>query len=170
MIGFLLRRSICVVLLLPLLAACGLGGDRDLQLPTPEEAASRYGAGVAVELRGNLLEVRAPMTPEQLERGGTLWARSGPYFYLFSTATRDLFVEYPDLAAVRVITETEGGEEVARAELLRDAIAEPRWREALGLAALAQQEGTRRPRRLEEMIYFGEDYTQYEYNPEFAGQ
>ncbi len=162
-------RRCSVLLLLLLLASCG-GGERALELPTPEEAASRYGAGVAIDLRGNLLEVRAPMTAEQLERGGTLWARAGPYFYLFSTATRDLFVEYPDLAAVRVVTETEAGEEVARAELLRDTISEPRWRQALGLAALAQQEGTRRPRRLEEMIYFGEDFAQYEYNPEFAGQ
>ncbi|MBA2243661.1 MAG: hypothetical protein H0W11_01805 [Gemmatimonadetes bacterium] len=170
MIKFRPLRLRLILLVLPLLASCGLGGDRDLQLPTNEEAASRYGAGVAVELRGNLLEVRAPMTAEQLERGGTLWARGGPYFYLFSTATRDLFVEYADLAAVRVVTETAAGEEVARAELHRDAIAEPRWRQALGLSALAQQEGTQRPRRVEELIYFGEDYTQFEYNPEFAGQ
>jgi hypothetical protein len=138
-------------------------------LPDPDAVAERYGGAAEVEVRGNLLQVQVPVAPESL-RGGAIWARSGPYFYLFSPPTRDLFVEYPDLAAIRVVTVAPGGEEVARAELRRDALTEVRWREALYRSAVAQRDGTERPRALEELRYFGEDHTEFRYNPEFAGR
>lgn len=140
-------------------------GPRDL--PTSDAAAASYGEEVEAEVRGNLLELRIEMSDE-LMRGGEIWARGGPYFYLFSTATRDLFVEHPDLAAVRAITVDPEGNEVARATLLRDRLSEFRWREALAIGALAQQEGTERPRRIEQLIDLGEEITEYSYNSEAA--
>jgi predicted small lipoprotein YifL len=156
-------------MLLLLLAGCGLGADRPLQMPDAADAAERYGAGAEAEVRGNLLEVRLAMSQELL-RGGGLWVRSGPYFYLFSPPTRDLFAEYPDLAAIRVVMHTPGGEEVARAELRRDALTEPRWREALFRSAVAQRDGTERPRTLEDLTFFGEDHTDFRYSPEYVRQ
>jgi predicted small lipoprotein YifL len=160
--------AVAIAVALVGIAACG-DGDRDFRLPPADSAAAAYGEAVEAEASGNLLEVRIEMA-EDMVRGGRIWARSGPYFYLFSPPTRDLFRAYPDLAAVRVVTLTPRGEEIARAELRRDALSDPRWTEALGRSAIAQRDGTERPRALEELTFFGEDHTEYRYNPEFAGQ
>ena len=108
------------VLLGPLLFLPGCQ-EQDLTVPTAEEAAEYYTAvtDLSVEMAGNVAEVTVVQSTAQLRRGGSLWARVGPYIYLFSDATRDLFVDFPGLAAVRVITTTSGGTEVARATLLR---------------------------------------------------
>jgi hypothetical protein len=163
------RVPLVLTLLLGLLVGCGLGGERELLLPDEAEVAERYGGGAEAEVRGNLLEVRIAMAEQHL-RGGGIWARSGPYFYLFSPPTRDLFAEYPDLAAVRVVTRTPRGQEVARAELRRDALTEVRWREALYRSAIAQRDGTERPVTLQDLTFFGEDHTDFHYNPEFVGR
>lgn len=163
------RQALGLLLGLLALAACGPRGERALQLPDAQRAAESYGEAAEATLRGNLLEVRIPIADELL-RGGPIWARSGPYFYLFSPPTRDLFTEYPDLAAVRVVTVAPDGREIARAQLLRDALSEVRWREALARSALAQQQGTERPSTLEALTQFGEDHTEFEYNPDFAGR
>jgi hypothetical protein len=152
-----------------LVSACDLGREREIRLPDPAEAAARYGPAAEAALSGNLLEVRMVMAESLLSRGGVIWARSGPYFYLFSPPTQELFTEYPDLAAVRVVVVTEDADEVARAQLVRDALNEPRWRQALRLSAVAQQTGTERPRTLEELTYFGEEHTEFRYDPEYAG-
>jgi hypothetical protein len=158
-----------VVLLVLFFAACN--GDRELVLPDPEAAAARYSPAAEAEIRGNLLQVTIPMPAEVLRRGGAIWAQSGPYFYLFSPATRELFQEYPDLVAIRVVTLADPeGEEVARADLHRETLSEVRWREALARSAVAQRDGTERPGTLLALIRFGEDRTDFEYNPEYAGE
>jgi hypothetical protein len=156
--------------LLLLIPACDLLRERPLVLPDADDAAARYSPEATAEVRGNLLQITIPMDAEILRRGGAVWARSGPYFYIFSPATQALFFEYPDLAAVRVITMTEDGEEVARADLHRDTLSEVRWREALARSALAQRDGTDRPSTLLALTRFGEDNTEYEYNPTYAGE
>jgi predicted small lipoprotein YifL len=162
------RGLLLAVALLLLAAACGRDGA--WELPDPGDVAPRYGTDARAELRGNLLEVQVPMEEAVVRRGGTIWARGGPYFYLFSPPTRDLLVEYPDLVAVRVVTTTIEGTEIARAMLRRDAFTEGRWQEALGRSALAQRDGTARPRAIEEMVVWGERYTEFDYNPEFVGR
>jgi hypothetical protein len=162
-------RASGALLLVLLVIAGGCGPQPDGTLPDPAAAAQLYGDHVDAEVRGNLLELRIPIA-EELFRGGPIWARSGPYFYLFSPPTRDLFADFGGLAAIRVVTLTPGGEEVARAELRRDALTEPRWREALYRSAIAQRDGTERPRALEELTNFGEDHTEFHYNPEYVGR
>lgn len=159
-----------VLALLLLVSACDLLRERQLVLPAADEAAARYSPTAQAEVRGNLLQVTVPMDAEVLRRGGSIWARSGPYFYIFSPATRELFLEYPDLAAVRVVTMTEDGEEVARADLHRETLSEVRWREALARSALAQRDGTDRPSTLLALTRFGEDNTDFQYNPTYAGE
>lgn len=144
----------------------------DLSLPSIEIVDSIYRAhGVRiteVEFNGNVLEVRAVQPVEQLQRGGSLWARVGPYVYLFNPATRDLFEGYPGVAAVRAITETRNGTEIARARLLRDALNELSWRRAINSMSAAVTQGTGRPRRIEELVVFGEGVTDHEYNPRYV--
>ena len=145
------------------LAGCGAGEDRPLELPDPAVAAAAYGDSLAGAVRGNVFELRVPISPELL-RGGTIWARGGPFFYLFSRDTQELFLQYPDLAAVRVVTEDQAGEEIARALLQRGELSEFEWDRALQLGAVAQQQGTERPRRIEELIEWGEEHTVFEYS------
>jgi hypothetical protein len=161
-------RLTAVVALTVLAASCGAAGEG--QLPDPQAAAARLAPGAEGELRGNVLEVRIVL-PEQVVRGGgAIWARGGPYFYLFSVPMRDILVEHPGLAASRVVTTTEDGTEIARAMLRRDTFSEGRWQEALARSALAQRDGTTRPRAIEEMVIWGERFVEFEYNPEFVGR
>jgi hypothetical protein len=142
-------------------AACA-GGKHELALPAAGAAQARYGDDVAAAMNGNVLELEIPLSAELL-RGGEIWERGAPYLYLFSTATRDLFTEYPGLAAVRATALAPDGKVVATALLLRETLTETRWKHAIALAAVAQQQGTTRPRALEELIYWGDDHTEHEY-------
>ena len=101
-------------------------GVLDRSAPAPPEAeavaplyASHSGVR-SVELNGNVVEVRVAQPMRHMERGGSLWARVGPYVYVFAPATRDVFETFPGVAAVRVITILPNGDEVARATLARD--------------------------------------------------
>lgn len=149
-------------------AAVACEGEPDpLVMPPETEVAAAYGEAAIADVSGNLLRVTVPMPPG-FERGGTLWARSGPYFYLFTTATRDLLFAYPDVSAVEVVATTEEGEEVARARLLRGELNEITWPRAIAYASQAQTEGTESPRHVDRLVRYGEDVTEYEYNPEFV--
>lgn len=149
------------------LAACQA---EELAVPTGEEAAAYFAAvpSASVEMSGNVAEVTVTQPASQLRRGGSLWARVGPYIYLFSDATRSLFTDFPGLAAVRVITETAGGTEVARATLARNTLNDLTWRRALNVAGLARRDGTERVTLLEDLVEWGEDRTEFEYNPRYV--
>ena len=165
-------RGVATVLAATLAAgACDQLLRRELPLPTAEEARAFYAnaSGVTdVELNGNVVEVRVRQPLDQLRRGGSLWARVGPYIYLFTPGTRDLFDEYPGVAAVRVITISPGGTEIARATLLRETMNDILWRRSLSLLSHALHEGTRRPSRLEDLVNWGESHTEYVYNPTYV--
>lgn len=145
------------------LAACDPGDNSEWLLPDPERVTTWFGEGTEASISGNVLEIRGSVDPDHLRRGGRIWARSGPYFYLFNVHVHNLFEEFPDLAAVRAITRTADGQEIARATLVRAEFPEPRWREALARSSLAQSQGTENPRNIERLIQFGEDHTRFEY-------
>ena len=159
--GFLLPA------MLSLSAAACAGGDAPSVLPDEATIEAAYGGEAEAEVSGNLVRLTVRM-PEGFERGGTLWAKSGPYFYLFTTATRDLFAAYEDLAALEVSAVTDEGEEVARARLLRTDLNAITWRRALAYAAQAQTEGTESPRHVDRLVRWGEDVAEHEYNPDFV--
>ena len=140
--------------------------SREPVLPEPGSVATWFGEGTEARLSGNVLEIRGAVDPEYLRRGGSLWRRSSPYFYLFNPRIRDVLTEYPDLAAVRAITLDGSGEEVARATLHARSLNEYEWRDALALATLAQREGTEHLRRIDALIRFGEEKTEYRYSDE----
>lgn len=142
----------------------------DTTLPPMDSVAAMYAeSGVDGELRfsGNVLEVVVDQPADQLRRGGPLWARVGPYIYLFTPGTRDILQRYPGIAAIRTITRT-NGTEVARALLVRDTLNEYSWPRVINAMSSAVTEGTARPTRMEQLVEFGEQYTQYEYNPDYV--
>lgn len=126
-------------------------------------------AGVqSVEMNGNVVELRVSQPMRHVERGGSLWARVGPYVYLFAPSTREVFETFPGVAAVRVITVLPGGDEVARATLARDRLSDIRWRRSLNILGIALRDGQESPRRLEELTEWGEEHTEFNYNPDYV--
>lgn len=155
------------------LAGCiGLVGCAEVDLSVPDaaqvEAAYLYGGGLTATMNGNVAEVTIVQSTQDLRRGGTLWAKVGPYVLLFTEETESLFRDFPGLAAVRAVTVTHGGTEVARALLTRDELNGITWQRAKNIAGLARRDGTRRPSLLEDLVEWGEDHTTYEYDPQFS--
>lgn len=150
--------------LLPALFAGGCK-ERDLTLPRATDVEAHYTTErpISVEMNGNVAEVTVFQSPDHLRRGGTLWAKVGPYVFLFTEGTRDLFVEYPGLAGVRVITKAPGGDEIARALLERDELTSVTWRRALNIAGRARRDGTEKVTLLQDLVRWGEDHTTFEY-------
>lgn len=157
---------------LVLIAALAVGGcqDAELVVPTASEVDSYYDISFpnTVEMSGNVAVVTVTQPADQLRRGGPIWAKVGPYIYLFSEATRDLFFDYDGLAAVRVLTRSPSGVTVARATLPRDALNAITWKRALNISGHARRSGTERLTLLEDLIDWGEDHTDFEYNPDYA--
>jgi hypothetical protein len=60
------------------------------------------------------------------------------------------------------------GVEIGRATLLRDELSDVLWRRTLNLLGHALREGTARPSRLEDLAEWGEEHTEYRYNPEYV--
>jgi len=168
-VGCLRLRATLLPLVLPLL---GLGCAEPTSdvLPTPAEIEAFYPTSrdISVEMNGNVAEISVHQPFDQLERGGPLWAKVGPYIFLFSEGTRDAFERYPLLAGMRVITVAPGGAEIARATLARDELNEIGWRRAISIAGHARVEGSVRVTRIEELVRWGEEHTTFEYSPTYV--
>lgn len=152
------------------LAGCDEGQEAP-RLPSESALEDLYGTSRATaDVKGNVVDVRVRQDARQIERGGRLWARVGPYIYLFSPQTQELFSRWPGVAAVRVRTVLGEDRWVAEATLRRDALNALTWRDARRVVARARTEGTDKPGYLEDLIDYGEDRTDYRYNPEYAGE
>lgn len=141
--------------------------------PSREEVAPYYGEhrGVdSVRVTGNVVELHVKQPYRDLDRGGSLWARVGPFVYLMTPSTRSVFQDFPGVAAVRVVTHVPNGDEVARAMLPRDALTAVLWQRTLNILGHALQEGRQNPRKLEELTEWGERYTDFRYNPDYIGE
>ena len=166
-------RAIAASLLLVLwMTACDqiLPQRADLTLPdsaTVQTYYARHGLEADYRYSGNVLEVVVQQPADQLRRGGALWARVGPYIYLFTPATRDLLQAHHGIAGVRAITMV-GDTEVARALLVRDTLNELTWRRAVATLGTALEQGTERPVTMDALARFGEEHTRYEYNPKYV--
>ncbi len=150
-------------------AACEVS---DLPVPSEAEARAHYESSSALSFRvsGNVLEITVNQPLQQVRRGGTLWAKVGPYIYLFTQETESLLRAYPGLAGVRVITQTSRRDtEVARALLRRNQLNQLTWRRAKNISGKARLDGTKRPSFLEDLVEWGEGHTEFEYSSEFVG-
>lgn len=122
----------------------------------------------SLRMNGNVVVLHVEQPFDQLDRGGSLWARVGPFVYLMTPSTRSVFEDFPGVAAVRVVTHLPSGHEVARAMLRRDALSGIRWQRTLNILGHALQEGQQNPRRLEELTEWGERHTEFRYNPDYV--
>lgn len=162
----------CTIVLVGVLAALSSGCEPpDLTLPSESEMQTYYtaAAGADVTLSGNVVELRVPQSQRDVRRGGPLWAKVGPYIYLFTDDTQALLRDFSGLAGVRVITHTDGGgTELARAMITRDGLTDILWRRSLNIAGRARRDGTTRPSLLEALVIWGEDHTEFKYNPRYV--
>ena len=157
-----------LLLLATLLGACAEG--QELVVPSAEEVETYYTSEnvLEVEISGNVAVLTVRQPAAELRRGGSLWAKVGPYIYLFSDETRRLFDDFSGLAAVRVITRTASGDEIANALLARDELTGVLWRRSLNISGQARVEGTERPGLLDDLIRWGEDHTEHSYNTRYV--
>ena len=70
-----------------------LGGCQepvDLALPTATQAKKyyTYDGALSAEVVGNVVTVSVAQDPQLIRRGGALWAKVGPYIFVFSDARR----------------------------------------------------------------------------------
>jgi len=167
-----MRFSAAMLLLMMSTTACEqiLPQRADMALPdsaTIHTYYVRHGLQADYRYSGNVLEEVVQQPADQLRRGGALWARVGPYIYLFTPATRDLLQAHHGIAGVRAITMV-GDTEVARALLVRDTLNELTWRRAVTLLGTALEQGTERPVTMDALARFGEENTRYEYNEDYV--
>lgn len=140
----------------------------DLTLPTAEEIHGIYGPSAEVTLKGNVVDVSVVQAADQLRRGGSVWAKVGPYIYLFTPQTQELFESYPGLGGVQVTTLDGRGRLIARAMLERGTLNGVTWKRAIGLAGRARIEGTQRPSYILDLIEYGEDLVEHEYSSRYV--
>lgn len=160
-------------MLAPLFTGCErLRPDRrDLTLPDIAEVRRIYrenGLEGTISYDGNVVQIRVRQPASQLQRGGSLWARVGPYIYVFNPGTRAVFEAHPGIAAVRAVTLNGAGREVARATLLATELSDVLWRRTLNILGHAVNEGTRRPQLLLDLVEWGEQHTTFRYNRRYV--
>lgn len=155
-------------LLVVLLPGCEREGA-ERPVPAAEELVRHweYAGPLSVEVSGNVAQISVTIDPADYARGGDLWAKAFPYIFIFSPGTREAFREHPGLGGVRVMTLHPGGDIMAQALLERGTLAENTWRRALNVAGRARQEGTERPGYMSDLVHFGEDHTDFQYNPSY---
>jgi hypothetical protein len=138
-------------------------------LPSAEAvvASYQYDGELEAEIMGNVAVLTVSQSAQQLRRGGKLWAKVGPYIFLFSAETRQLFEDYTALAGVRVITKV-GNAEVANALLSQSELSDILWRRALNISGQARRDGTQRMTLLEDLVDWGEAHTEYTYNERYT--
>lgn len=146
--------------------------QEELRVPTTQDLAGyySYSGDLTRRMNGNVAEIVVVQPTSQLRRGGSLWARVGPYIFAFSPDTRALFNEYSGLAGVRVITQDGIGREVARVLLERSTLNDITWPRALNVAAVARRDGTSSPSRLEDLVRFGEQNTRFSYSDTYVAR
>jgi hypothetical protein len=159
---FRTTRLLVRIVLLLLVAGCDA---RDAVLPDPGEVEAWFGDAAEVTLQGNRLVITGEMDPEHLRRGGAIWQRATPYFFLLNVHVRQVLLDYPAVAGVDVHLRTTDGEPIARVSLDRSSLSIYDWDRALAYSSRAQQEGTNQPRRLEELFQWAEDRVDHWYAP-----
>lgn len=158
-----------VATLVVALGAWACTGSEELPLPTADEVETyyEYASDLQAEVIGNVAVITVEQSAQQLRSGGRLWAKVGPYIFLFTEETRQLFEDFPGLAGVRVITRV-GSAEVADALLAHETLSGVLWRRSLNIAGRARRDGTKQVTLLEDLVEWGEAHTEYTYNERFT--
>lgn len=167
-----LRSRVALLMGLATVVAAGACQEpADLSLPTDATAASYYTSPSirGVEMNGNVAVVTVVQRTNDLQRGGPLWAKMGPYIHIFSPATEELLRDHPGLAGVRVRTVTTSDTEVASVLLERSTLNDITWKTARNHVAHAlTDEGAEQVRSIERLVQYGERRTSHEYNSDLV--
>jgi hypothetical protein len=161
-------RGLAVVLAAMVLSLAACDASDELRLPSDSDLTGLYGDGSTVALNGNVVDVEVYQSADQLRRGGATWAKVGPFIYLFSPQTQDVFESWSGVGGVRVTTMDGRGRMVARAMLPRSALNSLTWPRAINLVARARLEGTQRPSYILDLIEYGEETADYEYSTRYV--
>lgn len=162
------RRAILLGLVVPLIGACE---TEDTPLITPDASQIQeyyeYEGGLEVEMSGNVAQVMVEIDRDEYRMGGRVWAMASPYIFLFSSSTQEAFQDFSGLAGVRVIIRYPEEGVLAQALLERSELNEITWQRALNVAGMARTQGTESPGYMRDLVRYGEEHTDFEYNPEF---
>jgi hypothetical protein len=142
----------------------------DTSLPRPTELEGLFGPRSDLRLNGNVVEVQVAQSPEQLRRGGPIWAKAGPYIYLFTPQTKSIFDDYGGVGGVRVTTNDGRDRMIARALLHRSTLNSVTWQRAINVSGRARIEGTTRPNTMVDLIEYGEENTEFEYSGRYVAR
>jgi hypothetical protein len=141
----------------------------DSRLPTATELNGLFGESIDLRLNGNVVEIQVTQSPDQLRRGGPIWAKAGPYIYLFTPQTQSIFENYGGVGGVRVTT-LDGRERlIARALLQRSTLTSVTWTRAINISGRARVDGTTRPNTMVRLYEYGEENTEFEYSARYVG-
>lgn len=141
----------------------------DSRLPTPPELEGRFGDRTELHLNGNVVEIQVTQSPDQLRRGGPIWAKAGPYIYLFTPQTQSIFNDFGGVGGVRVTTIDGRDRLVARALLQRSTLNSVTWKRAINMSGRARVDGTTRPNTMVKLYEYGEENTEFEYSTRYVG-
>jgi hypothetical protein len=149
-----------------------LGCLPDGEAPPPPSAGEvrshyAYEGSLDVEMSGNVAQISVTIDRDQFLMGGALWAKAAPYIFLFSPSTREALETLPGLGGVRIIVNYENGAMVGQALLERSTLNSVGWDRALNVAGLARTQGTQSPGYMRDLVSWGEDHTEFQYNPEY---
>lgn len=162
------RAALVVAGVVACSALAGCERPEELRLPTDSDLAGMYGEGPEVALNGNVVDIEVYQPADQLRRGGATWAKVGPYIYLFSPQTQEIFETWSGVGGVRVTTSDGRGRLVARALLPRGTLNSLTWPRAINLVGKARLEGTHRPSYILDLIEYGEEIAEYEYSTSYV--
>lgn len=151
------------------IAVVGCAPVSDGMLPSDDEILGYFESDrrMEAEVVGNVAVLRVFQDAEQLRRGGALWAKVGPYVFLFSEETQQLFADFEGVAGVRVTTMV-GSAEVASALLAHEELSDILWARSLNIAGRARLQGTNRMTLLEDLVDWGESHTEFTYNERYT--
>jgi hypothetical protein len=163
-----------LLLALSLPGACQPPGQTEIPPPPPVQVLEEggywsYNGGLELAITGNVVRVSITVDPAPFAQGGDLWAKGMPYLFLFSPGTRAALADHPGLGGVRVVVRHPGGDTMAEALLSRGTLNDFTWPRALNVAATARRDATERPARMRDLVEWGEEHTEFEYNSRYIG-
>ena len=167
-----MTSSRCSTILLGIVALLmgGCEAEDGTALVTPSASQVReyyeYEGDLDVEMSGNVAQVIVEIDRDEYRMGGRVWAMASPYIFLFSPSTQEVFQDYSGLAGVRVIVRYPEEGVLAQALLERTELNEVTWQRALNVAGMARTQGTESPGYMRDLVRYGEEHTDFEYNPE----
>jgi len=153
---------------LVLTAACERPPPPGAPSASQVEALYEYGGPLAVEMSGNVAQITVEIDQDEYRMGGRVWAMASPYIFLFSPATERAFIDYPGLGGARVIVRYPDGSLLAQALLEPGELSYITWPQALNVAARARTEGTESPGFMRDLVRYGEEHTEFEYNERYT--